>query len=317
MINNIYNLLRLIYLNRFRRLSYSDKSRFYILLGIFIIAYFQLWIKDWEYKNIIVIILIFSNSITLLQRNDYIFFRKQLGLFYSHTLIFTDILVWNVPLLVYLLVNNLLLFIASILFFFLLPFILNLRKINVGNLKIFSVKDPIWNTHIRTRPWEYLILVFSLFLQYQGLKYNNEGLYTFGLYIISLMILQIYRENEKIYFYKFSKRDKKSLLISLFRCNVFNYICLFAPSILMLIFFFRMSLVEVILGAIISIIPLFWIRYLFFKDALLKILVAYLYIIFIYGINISISFITNIFVAIGINLILYFLSQKKFNKLSS
>jgi len=35
MIKILYNLLRITYINRFRRLYYSDKSRFYILFGIF------------------------------------------------------------------------------------------------------------------------------------------------------------------------------------------------------------------------------------------------------------------------------------------
>lgn len=312
MIKILYNLLRITYINRYRRLYYSDKSRFYILFGIFAISYYQLWTEDFEYKTILVNIFLFTNIITLLQRKDYLFLKKNINSFFLHIFICTDILIWTFPLLSFLLIFDVYSFIINISIILFSPFMLKIKGVNLNRIETFSTKDPIWIIHLRAKPWEYVILIFSLFLQYQGLKYSNKGLYIFGLYTISLLIIQIYNQDEKLYFYKFSKKKRYYILLDLFICNITNYLFLFIPSLVLAVFFHNLDFLDTIFYVTFSITPFFWIRYLFFNDSLLRILSSYFLIFILYGIS---QHFYSFFIILFVNILLYYFSIKKFNKL--
>lgn len=312
MANKIYILIKVTYLNRFRKLSYADESRFYILLLVFAIGYYLLWTKNFDYKSILINIFLFSNTITLLQRNDYKFLKKHIGTFFSNIFISIDIFVWNALLLFYLLANDIQWFFIHILLIIISPFILKVRKKNISTIKIFSIKDPIWNIHLRTKPWEYLILFFSLFLQYQGIQHQNKGLYTVGLYTINLLFLQIYSVNETLYFYKFSNYKPSLNLVNLYVRNIINFAILFIPSLIMPIILYQLDYIEISLTVLFCITPIFWLRYIFFKDNLLKIIFFYALIFTLYNLNNNYY---NIILIPLINLVLYHLTKEKFTKL--
>lgn len=138
-----------------------------------------------------------------------------------------DIMIFNLPLVGYLLYCDILDFIIIISVLLLLPSILCLKKTNLHSIKIFHIVDPLWLSHIRTKIWEYLLLIVSLYTQYQGIINNNEELHLAGLCIIYFIVAQIYSEKESLYFYKFSKLSSEDILLNLFRYNILHYVYIY------------------------------------------------------------------------------------------
>lgn len=316
MIKTLFNLLYLIYVNRYRKLTYKDESKFYILLFIYGIGFYQLWVKDFEYKEMFFYILIITQTTNVLQRRDYKLLKKQIGYFYTHILVFIDILIFNLPLIGYFLYSSifhLMIIIGGLLF---TPLILNIPKIKSSHLRLFRITDPLWSSHIRTKPWEYILLFFSLFLQYQGIINENEGLHLAGLYIIYFLIHQVYSEKESLYFYKFSKISYSTILLNLFKNNILYYLYLLAPSLLMILFYYSVSYVINVIYFFISALLLFWIRYIFFRNNLLKSVVVFILMFMLISNRLTSDFPIHIIILVGVlNLILYRIAKVKFEKL--
>lgn len=316
MLKSIFNLLYLIYLNRYRRLAYKDESRFYVLLLIHIIGYYQLWTIDFEYKKIGIYIFLLLQSVNLLQRNDYKFLKKQIGSFYTHLLVSIDIMVFNLPLVSYMLYYSILDFTIIISILLLLPSILCLKKTNLHSIKIFHIVDPLWISHIRTKIWEYLLLIVSLYIQYQGIINYNEGLHLAGLCIIYFIVAQIYSEKESLYFYKFSKLSSDNILLNLFRYNILHYVYILLPSLLIVMLSYSHKYLFNIVYFFVSIPFLFWIRYIYINNDLLKNIIIFVLIFALIYNRLSDKYpIYIIFIIIIINTILYKFSKNKFSTL--
>lgn len=316
MIKTLFNLLYLIYVNRYRKLTYNDESKFYILFLIYGIGFYQLWVKDFEYKTIILSVLIVIQATNILQRRDYKLLKKQIGYFYTHILVFIDILIFNLPLVGYFIYSSIFDFLMIVGLHLMFPFVLKMKEIKSSHLKLFHITDPLWSSHIRTKPWEYILLLFSLFLQYQGIINENEGLHLAGLYIIYVLIYQVYSEKESLYFYKFSKISYSTILLNLFKNNILHYLYLLAPSLLIILFYYSVSYIINVIYFFVSALLLFWIRYIFFRNNLLKSIVVFILIFMLISNRLTSEFPIHIIILMGaFNLILYRITKVKFEKL--
>lgn len=313
----IFHLLHLIYLNRYRKLTYSDESRLYILLGLYGVGLYYLFTGEMTYKTECIYFIFIAQSINVLQRNDYSLLKKQIGYRRTHALIALDVLICNFPLLLYWLWAYPLHFTMVLGGGLILPFILCFRKISIHTVGLFHVFDPLWNTHIRTKPLEYFILVFSLFIQYQGVHHHNEGLHFAGLFIIYFLILQIYSTKESLYFYKFSKMKAGDILLNLLKYNILNYLYIIIPSFVLSILYLSKGYVWNVFYFLFTLPLLFWMRFIFFRNDLFKGIGIMILIFVLIANRLSpyCSLYENLIMLFVAHFLLYFLSKNKLKRL--
>ena len=138
-----FHTLKYIFLNRYRKLTFSDSGPFYFFGIIYLVSIYQLLYWENEYSLYIILIIFLLQNISFLQRNDFSFYRKQMGAFRAILLIKTDLLLISLPILSVSACKNISLLLIEEFFLLILPCFLILRKKNSAFIKLFSSNDPL------------------------------------------------------------------------------------------------------------------------------------------------------------------------------
>lgn len=312
---NFFKILFLVYLHRFRKLTYGDSSLFYFLALFYILGVWKLCTYNEVYSKFIFLFFIFIQTLILLDRDDFILLKKQLGAIKSYLFICLDIFCLSFLILLCILLKGFLpQFIFSLFLIGLMPLLLFLKKINYYFKLPFSTIDPLWINFIRRKPWMLLILILIYFIQYQGLENKNIGLFQIISFGIGYFISQIYTEKEKLIYLKFSKKNIKTYLLESLKSNIINTFYLSIPSVLLLVIY-KISPVEFIFQVIFSTSFIYFTRYLFYRNTILQGLFFFIQLLLLFYLQKEISFIIYLIIALLMNMVLYKLASKKLQQM--
>lgn len=312
---NFLRILFLIYLNRFRKLTYGDSSPFYFLGIIYILGIWKLLNYDEIYSKILFVLFLFVQNIILLERNDFLLLKKQFGSIKSYLFIISDLVFLNFIVLLCLLFKGFFMELLTVFaLIILMPLLLFLKKINYHFKLPFSVNDPLWVSFIRRKPWMFVILIVTYFVQYQGLENKNIGLFQIASFGISYFVSQIYTEKEKLVYLKFSKKKIKTHLLETLKSNIINTLYLSIPSVFLQIVY-KTYPFEFLLQTIFSTSFIFWIRYLFYMNKIMQGIIYFALLFLIFYLQKEIPYIGYIVIVLFVNLLLYQLTYKKLEKI--
>ncbi|CAA7392584.1 hypothetical protein [Chryseobacterium fistulae] len=312
---DFFRMLFLIYLNRFRKLTYGDSGPFYFLSFIYIIGLWKLIDYEEVYSKIIFIFFIFIQNTILLERNDFPFLKKQLGSIKSYLFIVLDLFFFNIIILFCILFKEFFIhFILSLALIFLMSLLLFLKKINYHFKLPFSTIDPLWINFIRRKPWALLILITTYFIQYQGLENKNSGLFYAASFGITYFVLQIYTDKEKLLYLKLSKKNIKIYLLESLKNNIINTLYLFLPSLLLQLNY-RIFSFEFLFQIIFSISFAFYTRYLFYENKIMQGIIYFASLFLLFYLQKEISFTVYVIIIFFTNIILYKLTSEKLQKI--
>jgi hypothetical protein len=312
---NFFKILFLVYLHRFRKLIYRDSSLFYFLCLLYILGVWKLLTYNETYSKFIFVIFIFIQTIILLERNDFILLKKQLGLIKAYLFIFLDLFYFNLIVLLCILFKGFFNhFILSLVLLALMPLLLFLKKINYHFKLPFSTIDPLWINFIRRKPWILLILIIIYFIQYQGLENKNIGLFQITSFGIGYFVSQIYTEKEKLIYLKFSKKNIKIYLLESLKNNIINTLYISIPCLLLLVIY-KISPIEFLFQIIFSTSFIFFIRYLFYRNNIIQGIFFFILLFLLFYLQKEISFVLYLIIGLIINVLLYKLSSEKLQKI--
>lgn len=310
---NFLSIIKYIYLNRYKRFTYSELSPFYFFLLIYSLGLYKIY--TWESKESVYVTLVifFMNTISLLQRDDFIFFKKQLGIFKTLIIMYIDVLLINIPLLFLTVTKSISFLVIEIGLIFTLPLFLLLRKVRFTAIPLFSSKDPLWLSYIRKKPWSLAFLIILYYVQYQGLIVDNIGLFNVASFGVLFFISNIFSEKEHLIYFKLSDKKIEKHLMDMLWINLKNYIVVLIPSILsvlILAFNHIIDLIPVVIGGSL----VFWLRYFFYNNEFLRTLSSVFTIIFIIVIFSTINIGLYFLIIILLNVILAKLTFKRLTK---
>jgi hypothetical protein len=308
-----FYLLKYIYLNRFRKLTHSDSGPFYFFGILYLVSIYQIFLLEDQYSLYIVLTFFLLQNISFLQRDDFVFLRKQIGLNKSIFLVQIDLFLISILILCVSIVKFHYLFLIELFLIIALPYTLLLRKNSNTFIKTFSSKDPLWLTHIRKKPWELLILLMVYYVQYQGLIAKNIGLFNVALFAILYFMINVFSENEKLIYLKLSNKRLKNHITEILFLNLKNISYVFIPTLLIVPFFDFSLLLNIVL-VIMSGSLILMTRYFFFNQQLNKNFIGIVIIIFFASLQSTVKY-TYLFLLIFIlNLLLISLIKSRLRK---
>ncbi|RMZ57930.1 hypothetical protein D1632_16605 [Chryseobacterium nematophagum] len=294
---------------------YGDSSRFYFLCLLYILGIWKLLTYSGFYSPLLFVFSTTIQTILLLERNDFILLKKQLGIIKSYLFIFLDLFFFNSIILLCILFKSLLYpFIFSSALLILSPLLLFLKKINYYFKLPFSTIDPLWINYIRRKPWILLILIVIYFVQYQALENKNIGLFEVSSFGIGYFVFQIYREKEKLIYLKFSKKKVKIYLLESLKSNIVNTLYISIPSLLLHILY-KISPIEFIFQIIFSTSIIFFIRYLFYKNDIVQGITYFISIFVLFYLQKEMTFAIYLIIVFIINILLYKLTSEKLQQI--
>lgn len=302
--NNFY-IIKYIFLNRFRKLTYLDSGPFYFFGLLYLISIYQLYFLKSEYSDKLVLFMFFLQNISFLQREDFVFLRKQMSIKNALFIITIDLLLLSLPLLIFTFFKAPSFFLIEIIALLTLPLTLLLKRRNGFKINLFSSKDALWNSYIRKKPWSLLLLLVVYYVQFQALLIHNNGLFHVVTCGILLFTLNIYLEKEYFIYLKLSSKNLEKYLAYLLIINIKNIFYISIPSILILIFYGIENIYKFLL-IVFSGSLLFWERYLFADKPILKNFIGLITIILvasIYNFEEKLSLILLVVILINILLL--------------
>jgi len=266
--SSLYNILKYIFLNRYRQLTYLDSGRFYFFAIVYLIGILKLSTWENEYSASVIFVIFCLQNISFLQRNDFIFLKNRLGKFRALRIIIIDLFLLSIPLLFITSFKSFSFLLIEILLLITLPMLLTLKK-RSSSIGIFSSKDPLWSTYAKKKPWGFILLIIIYYVQYQALSIDNIGLFYVASCSILLFVLNIFSEDEYLIYLKISDKKLQKYLIGLLLTNLKNIIYISAPGLLLTILFLNITAFLSVLFVIFCASILFWTRF-FFNDNLIK-----------------------------------------------
>ncbi|MDR1876252.1 MAG: hypothetical protein LBQ84_01365 [Flavobacteriaceae bacterium] len=275
---NIPKTLGYIYKNRWRESVYEDSSRGWILLILYISTLVIFYQKESKYVTCFLLFIMILQTMRLhVDRKDYNllfrFYRKaQLS-----PLLFTDYMLFNLPVLLVILSKNGLYFVLSVVFIFLV----SLTKLSFHNKWTYlplSNKDPLWKSYLRKYPFVILLFIASYYVHVESILNENPNLSLGGYFAIPLAGLFINSERDKIIFIKQSKIPEKEFLVNIIKANVFNTLLFLIPHIIIDLCQLNFEFSGIFLITILTIM-LTCLRYIFFLNTLTFSLISILLIV--------------------------------------
>ena len=240
-------LFNFIYLDRYRKLTYGDSSKFYVFIFFYVVTLYQCVYSNFEFIKYFLLWLVFFQSSIIMNRNDYLLLKTNLGGYKTYFIIVLDLILINLLVLIILPTKNVLFLFISIFCIVVYPLILNFRKINNKTPLPFSTHDPIWIIYIRQKPWMIIILIIGYYIQFQALKNGNKNLFIISCYAVPFYVMNMFQEmREKFIFFKFIKNSPTNHINSMIRAGFLNTIYFLIPTAI-IIFYNGAYFFEVIL----------------------------------------------------------------------
>jgi hypothetical protein len=304
-----------IYLNKFRKFTYGDSSKFYILLLIYLISVYQIGFGKLVFGKYILLILVIFQSISETSRNDFTILKKNLGISKTYLVFVFDLVLFNTIALIALANQSLKYFTIAALCVFLFPFFLFFKRASSKIWLPFSTKSPLWLITIRQKPWLLFILFFGYYIQYEALMVSNFNLFLVACNLIPIYLLVMYQEqNEKFLFFKFIGFSKTQYLLNDFKNNVKNVLFLLLPTLILMFIFQFYSIEKLVLIVLTSIFSVS-LKYIFYDNSLLKSILSMMLLAISIACQITLNCFSAISILLLINLILFKISNHNFKTL--
>lgn len=305
-------ILYFIYLNKFRKLTYGDSSKFYILFVFYLFSIYQIGFGNFSYGKYILLILVFFQGISETSRNDFIILKKNLGIGKTYLVFLLDLFLFNLLALIALFNQSLNYAAIAIFCLFLFPTLLFFRKASSKIWLPFSIRNPIWLITIRQKPWLLLILILGYYIQYQALLVSNTNLFFVACTLLPIYLMIMFQEqNEKFLFFKFLQFSKTKYLLKSLKVNVKNILFLLIPTLILMIVFQYYSF-EKLLLVILTALFFVSLKYIFYNNSLLKNIFSMILIGVSIYVQITLNWFYSLTILTLINVILFKISNRNF-----
>lgn len=281
---DIIVLIKYIYLNRYRKLSYKDKS----ILIIFPILLFSI-IRTYKMNNDIYSFSCFT--IFLFIQNIYIYKREDLNFLKINSksyifIILIDYLLINSPLIfisyLYQIPSEILLISIPIIFIFFIFSINNISlKINNISLNTYSI-NPLINSFFRKYPIIYIVIFIIYIISYFAITENNMNLLKISLSLIIYCITYSINIPENLIFLKFSEISIDKYLLKMINSYISLYLKLvFIPIFFYIVFYFQLNIIYDIIISTFIITIIYLLKYII-NNVIMKSIIDFITLGFIF-----------------------------------
>lgn len=241
--DKIFYTLKIIYINRFRQLTYNDSSAFWLPFILYLVLIFKILNNSlpifpaFDYKEYILLFFCFTASQYVNLRKDWELLN---GLFHTkkvYFIYFTDLLLvngLNIIVAIYLgWMINLYLIFSLILFFTFFR-----AKPNQPLLKLPLRRLDVLNIiQLRRFKVNYLLFIGAYYISYQGLIENNLNLYLVSIIGVFAILFGYIQKTEKLAFFVGSKLTNRTYIIKNEIDFSLNYFFIIFPCLLLSIVF--------------------------------------------------------------------------------
>lgn len=270
MIEKLYITLAVIYKNRYRELTYKDKSAFYIPLLAYLFAIYKIYIEEFpsfprlDLVPYFLASFSFSFCIIINNRKDNnllnLIFTKK----YTYFILFLDLLISNtLQLLICIKINRLdilLITLGCITFF---TFYKN--KVNSPLFKSFiQPLNILLKTQLRRYKFIYILIIICYYLAYQGLIVENKNLFIIAILAIIYILFDAVSKTEKLEYFIFSNYNQRQYILK----NEFAFLidsCIFLIPILILSIIYQPNYNLNLFITLLTIPCLFPLKYIYFN----------------------------------------------------
>lgn len=241
--DKILYTLRVIYINRFRQLTYNDSSAFWLPLILYFIMIFKMLngsfpnFPAFDYKEYILLFFSFMASQFVNIRKDWgllngLFYEKKVYLIYFIDLFLINIL--NIIVAIYLgWIVSLCIIISLILFFTFFQ-----AKPNQPFLKLPLQRLDVLNIiQLRRFKINYLFFIGAYYISYQGVIENNLNLFLVSIIGIFVILLGYIQKTEKLAIFIGSKWTNKNYILKNEIDFGLNYFLIISPCLLLAIIY--------------------------------------------------------------------------------
>ena len=235
--------LKIIFINRYRQLTYKDQSAFWIpIIGYFILIFKIIngsfpTFPALDLTSYFVMIFVFSSSQFINNRNDHALLKSLFPTKTIYFLFFLEIILVNTFNIIALIVlkNYTFLCYSFIIFLF---FTFYFQKDNQPKIKLpFKILDVLTIVNYRRFKINYLVLIGIYYVSYQGLIESNRNLFlgcVLAIIIISFFNVQ---KTEKLDYFILSKLTNKQYILRNELDFFMNCLLLISPCLVLSLFF--------------------------------------------------------------------------------
>lgn len=232
--DNFFEILRTIYLNRYRKLTFKDASAFWVILGAYLLLIYKIFNQTFpkfpqlDFTEYVIIYFSFAISNYVNERTDWELLRGFLSKTNVYFVYFIDLILANSLNLItsiYCGYDISSFSIIGLILFF------TFYKIQSNKPRIYlpiSNLDVLNKIGLRKNRFIYLILIICYYVIYQSLIKENRDLYMIISIVIIYIILEFTNTTEKLEYFLLSKLNTKQYILK----NEFEF---FKTSLIILI----------------------------------------------------------------------------------
>jgi len=240
--DKILYTLKIIYINRFRQLTYNDSSKFWIPFILYFVIIFKILngsfpsFPAFDYKEYLVLFFSFMAS-------QQVNIRKDFGLLKG---LFTPRKTYLIYLIDLILVNVFNIIVAihfgwmislAVIFAFILFFTFYNGKIGKPMVKNrLRILDVLTIVQLRRFKINYLIFIGAYYISYQGLIENNLNLFLVSIVGILFLLLGNIQKTEKLAYFISSKLSNKQYILKNEIDFSLNSLLFILPCLIMALF---------------------------------------------------------------------------------